>query len=152
MKFAKKVLIPVALTDNQKDLLKPLRGMDFLSGCEIQFIHVFPTVSYASVMNEAAFIYPMENDRRVIEQSTLATLVRMAEEVLPPHFQGKVTQKVLFAEDPRKMFSDYANEIHADTVIITTKRRHGFFESSFAEYVNKHIDSNMIYLKNKEQE
>lgn len=150
MPFAKKVFIAVELNSTQKELLKPLKRMDFLAECEVSFIHVFPTMSYAVGFGECSLIYPVESDRKVIEQSALATLVKMAQEVLPAHFPGKVLQTVLFHDDPRKGFSDYAKEKKADTIIITTKRKHGFFESSFADYVNKHTDSTMIYLKHKE--
>lgn len=150
MKFAKKVFIAVELSHQQTELLKPLKGMEFLSECEVHFVHVFPTMSYPVAFGEATLVYPVESDRAVIEQSALATLVKMSHDVLPARFQGKVLQKVLFHDDPRKKFSDYAKEMKADTIIITTKRKHGFFESSFADYVNKHSDCNMIYLKHKE--
>lgn len=147
MKFAKKVFIAVELSNQQPELLKPLRGMDFLSECEIHFIHVFQTMSYPVGFGEYSIVYPVENDREAIEQSALATMVKLSHEVLPPHFEGSVFQKVLFHDHPRKKFSDYAKELNADTIVITTKRKHGFFESSFADYVNKHSDCNMIYLK-----
>lgn len=150
MRFAKRVLVAVELSPYQTELLKPLRGMDFLSECEVHFVHVFRTMSYPAGFGGGVYVYPIEDDCKVIEQSTLATLVKMSQEVLPAHFPGKVLQTVLFHDDPRKKFSEYAKEKRADTIIITTKRKHGFFESSFADYVNKHTDCNMIYLKHKE--
>lgn len=147
MSFAKKVLVAVELGHTQSDLLKPLKEMDFLSECEVHFVHVFPTTNYVTGFGEYNLVYPVESDRKVIEQSVLATLVKMSHEVLPIHFAGKILQTVLFHDDPRKGFSDYAKEKMTDTIIITTKRKHGFFESSFADYVNKHTDCNMIYLK-----
>lgn len=152
MKFAKKVFIAIDLSLKQEELLKPLKSMDFLNHCEVHFVHVFPTITYGVGFGEYGLIYPIEADRKVIEQSALATLVKISQEVLPPNFEGKVLQKVLFHENPRRMFSDYARDVHADTIIITTKRKHGFFESSFADYVNKRTECNMIYLKHKDEE
>ena len=150
MTFARKVFIPIELTNFQTELLKPLKRMDFLSECEVHFIHVFRTMSYPSVLGGSALVYPIEADCKIIEQSALATLVKISQEALPPRFAGKVQHTVLFHDDAKKKFSSYAIEKKADTIIITTKRKHGLFESSFADYANKHTDCNMIYLKHKE--
>jgi len=147
MKFAKKVVIAVGLSNEMPELMKPLREMEFLSQSEIHFVHVFSTINYTTLFSDFPLIYPIEADRKSIEESVLALLVKTSKEVLPKSFEGKVIQRCLFDDRPKDKFCDYANEIHADLIIVPTRQKRGIFESSFAQYVSKHTKANIIFLK-----
>lgn len=148
MKFIKKVVVAVSLDDNTHEQLSPLRDMEFLTHCEVHFVHVFNIIRYTGVIFEFPIAYPYQADNKPIEESVLAILTKIAKEALPKNFDGKVVHRCLFYENPRHGFSEYVNETKADLVIIPTRKKHGFFESSFAQYINRHTEANMFFLKN----
>jgi hypothetical protein len=147
MKFSRKVLVAVGLSAEMTELIKPLREMDFLSHSEIHFVHVFNTMNYTTVFSDFPIIYPVEADLKAIEESVTAFISKITKEVLPKGFEGKVVQKCLFDAIPKEKFSAYANEHKFDLVIVPTREKRGLFESSFAQFVNKHTHANMILLK-----
>jgi hypothetical protein len=149
MKFAKKVVVAVGMLDDNLKLLAPMRQMSFLSGCEVHFIHVFNTINYTTLIGDFPMVYPVEVDRNSIQESVVALLVKLSKEVLPTGFEGRVHHKCLFDESPKYKVSNYVKEIHADLVIIPTRQKHNFFDSSFAQYVNKHTSANMIFFKDR---
>ena len=121
--------------------------MDFLSLSEVHFVHVFNTFNYSSVIVDFPSVYPVEADLKAVELSVMDLLVRTSAEVLPRNFKGKIIQKFLFDSNPKEKFVAYVDEVRADLVIIPTRQRRGLFESSFAQYVNRHSVANMIFLK-----
>ena len=149
MTFGKKTIVAMNISDHVTEFLKPLKEMDFLAGSDIQFVFVFNTITYSFGLGEVPLVYPIEADRSVIEQSGLELMVKLTENVLPKNFEGKVSHKILFGDDPKAKFSRYVNEEKADLVIVPTRQKHGIFESSFAQYVNKHTTCSMILLKNR---
>jgi hypothetical protein len=147
MKFANKVVVAVGVDGDVKKQLEPLKKMSFLSHSEIHFVHVFNLINYVSYIAEFPIVYPVESDRKILQQSMLSLMTKMVSEVLAKDFEGKVIVQCLFDESPKAKFCEYVKEVHADTVIISTREKHGFFDSSFAQYVNKHSSANMIFLK-----
>jgi nucleotide-binding universal stress UspA family protein len=147
MKFANKVVVAVGLSSEMFEMLQPLRDMDFLSKSEIHFVHAFSTINYTSVLSDFPLIYPVQADRKAIEESVLALLAKCSHDILPKDFSGKIIKKCLFSDTPKEAFSDYVKENNADLVIVPTRQKRGFFESSFAQYVNKHTEATMIFLK-----
>lgn len=147
MKFAKKVIVPIDFMDQLVDLLKPIHEMEFLAQSEIHFVHILTTITYPVYFGDFPNVYPIEEDRKMLEEASLALLVNMTEKVLPKNFTGKVIHRVLSSEDTKRRFSKYVTEEKADLVIIPTKKRHGVFESSFAQFVNKHTDCNVLLIK-----
>ncbi len=148
MKFAKKIVVAVAMTDEISSQLSPLRNMSFLRESEIHFVHVFNTINFSSMIGDFPMVYPVEADRISIQESVVALLTKIAKDVLPANYEGHVHHKCLFDENPKSLFCDYVKENHADLVIIPTRQKHNIFDSSFAQYVNKHSLANMILLKN----
>lgn len=148
MKLGNKVVIAVGLTENSRELLKPLSEMDFLINSEIHFVHVFNTVRFSGLYSEFPIIYPMEPDYKIIEEAILPLLSKISDEVIPKRFTGKIVHKCLLGQNPKHVFRDYVNDNKADLVIIPTRAKHGFFDSSFAQYVNRHTQANMFLLKN----
>lgn len=147
MNFSKKVIVAVGLADEMSNMMKPIRGMDFLSHSEVHFVHVFNTMNYTTVFSDFPIVYPIEADLSGIEGSVLNFLAKTAKDVLPPNFTGKVVHKCFFDPSPKDKFCDYVKEMNADLVIIPTRDKKGLFESSFAHYVNKHTHANLILLK-----
>ncbi len=149
MSFAKKVVVAVGLRNSvaSSDGMASLGEMSFLQESEVHFVHVFKTINYAAVFGEFTAVYPMESQRLEIENSVLTSLVGLTKDVLPPNFKGRVIHRCLFTETPKLEFCDYAEKIKADLIIVPTRRKRGIFESSFAQYVNKHTRMNMILLK-----
>ncbi len=147
MKFAEKVVVAVGLSNDMTDMLRPMREMEFLAKSEIHFVHVFNSTNYTTIFSDFPIVYPIEADLKGIDESVLAFLARTAKSVLSEQFQGKIVYKCLFDPSPKSKFSDYVKESKANLVIVPKREKVGFFESSFAYYVNKHTHANMILLK-----
>ncbi len=150
MRLAKKAIVAVEISNHLPELLRELREMDFLAHSEIQFVHVFNTVTYSFGLGEFPLVYPVESDRKTIERSGIELLAQVTEKVLPRNFAGKASYRILFNDDPKWRFANHVKEEKADLVIIPTRSKHGLFDSSFAQYVNKHTDCNLILLKHKD--
>ena len=121
--------------------------MEFLAKSEIHFVHIFNTTNDTTVFSDFPIVYPIEADLKGIDESVLAFLAKAAKAVLPEKFQGKIIYKCFFDPSPKSKFSDYVKESKANLVIVPKREKVGFFESSFAYYVNKHTHANMILLK-----
>ena len=147
MKFAEKVVVAVGLSNDMTDMLRPMREMEFLAKSEIHFVHVFNSTNYTTVFSDFPIVYPIEADLKGIDESVLAFLARTTKSVLSEQFQGKIIYKCFFDPNPKSKFSDYVKESKANLVIVPKREKVGFFESSFAYYVNKHTHANMILLK-----
>ncbi len=147
MKFAKKVVVAVGMFDDVSKQLAPIREMGFSSNSEVHFVHVFNTINYTTLLGDFPMLYPVEADRNSIQESIVALLMKISKEVLPSGFEGRVHHKCLFDESPKYKFCNYVKEAHADLVIIATRQKHNIFDSSFAQYVNKHSNANMVFLK-----
>lgn len=148
MKFAEKVVLAVSLRDDLVNLLAPLRDLEFLSKSELHFVHIFPTVSMPTMYSEHSLTFPVTDHRKEIEAKVLAELEIKTKEFLPARFEGKIVYRCLFDQSPKERFCQYVDELRANLVIVPTRKRRGFFESSFAQFVSRHADANMIFLKN----
>ena len=147
MNFAEKVVVAVGLSNDMTDMLRPMHEMEFLAKSEIHFVHIFNTTNYTTVFSDFPIVYPIEADLKGIDESVLAFLAKAAKAVLPEKFHGKIIYKCFFDPSPKSKFSDYVNVSKANLVIVPKREKVGFFESSFAYYVNKHTHANMILLK-----
>jgi len=147
MAFGKRVVIAVDFNDELPERLKSLRRLDFLNQSEIHFVHVFPTTTYPFGLGEFPLLFPMEADRDVISQAGLALLLNMTEAAMPATFKGKSIPKIIFSDDEKGSFTRYVEDVRADLVIVFSRKRHGFFESSFGQYVGKHTNCDVLYLK-----
>lgn len=147
MSFAKKVVVAVGMFDDISKQLSPMRDMGFLSNCDVHFVHVFNIFNYTTLVGDFPLVYPVAADMKPIQESIVALLMKISKEVLPAGFDGRVHYQCLFDESPKYKFCNYVKEAHADLVIIPTRKKHNIFDSSFAQYVNKHSQANMIFLK-----
>ena len=149
MNFSNKTVIAVGPFDEINNRLAVLKTMDFLKTNEIHFVHVFNTVNYTTFIGEFPVVYPVQADRDAIEKSIVSLLNGIGKKVLPDNFDGKIITRCLFDVSPKAKFSEYVTETNANLVIIPTRLKHNLFDSSFAQYVNKHTHANLIILKNE---
>ena len=149
MKFANKVVMAVGSFDDILQQFAQIKSMSFLDDCEIHFVHVFNTINYTALAGDFPVMYPVQADVKEIEKSVTSLLEFNAKKIIPDTFKGKMTFQCLFDQSSKRGFCDYVNDHRFDLVIIPTRIKHDLFESSFAQFVNKHCQSNMILLKNK---
>lgn len=147
MEFAQKVVIAVPLIENMAEMLREVRGMDFLKDSEVHLVSVFNTINYAVGLGEFPLIYPVVEDREAIEKSIINKLRQIRSDILPSGLENRAQVRCLFGENVKETFCTYAEEIKADTVIVATRKKRDLFESSFAHYVMKHLDADIIILK-----
>ncbi len=147
MSFAKKVAVAVNLNDPLRDHLALIRDLDFLTESEIHFVSVHRTATYAIGLGESSIVYPLDIDQKRIHEKTVAELMRLAPEILPQGFKGKLVAHCLFGDDPKRRFCDYVSEVGIDTIIVAAREKKGLFESSFTQFVTKHTRANVIVLK-----
>jgi len=147
MRFGKKVVLAVGLNPGMFAMLKEVKGMEFLKHSEIHLVSIFKTIDYAYGLGEFSLVFPIVDDRKAIEESIKAALVKLWQDIAPAGFDGKVVPVCLFDEDPKEKFCQYVGESRADTVVVATRKKRGLFESSFAQYVSKHTDADIIILK-----
>jgi nucleotide-binding universal stress UspA family protein len=150
MLFANKTVVAINLNQNLEAILAPLRSLEFLKRSEIHFVHVFQSTTYAVGFTEYPLIYPLNEDRQVIEKSINSLLIKLAENLFGKDFEGKVVTRCLFSDNPKKKFCEYVDEEKADLVVIASREKRGLFESSFATYVSRHSQANQIIIKHKD--
>ncbi len=149
MQLTKKTIIAVDLMNEPKEVLNALKKLDFLNHSEVHFVHVFKTINYSFVFSEFPMVYPIEADRKVIEESVLSMLRKTTKEVLPANFQGKVIERCLFSDNAKAKFCEYVAESKGDLAVVLAREKHDLFESSFARYVSSHSKANILILKHK---
>lgn len=147
MAFAKKIIVAVDFNNEIPNLLEDLKQLNIPQDSEIQFVHIASKIVYSFVFNNMPLVYPIEDDRKTIEEDTLVNLKKLSKAVLPEGFKGKVSHHCFFSENPKADFVEYVNSEKADLVIVATRKRKGFFESSFAQYVDRHTQANMLTIK-----
>jgi nucleotide-binding universal stress UspA family protein len=147
MKFARKVAVAINLNHPLPQVLTTLKNLDYLEQCEVHLVHAFLTTTYAVAMGEAALIYPIEDDRKKIEEKVLSELEAISKTILPTAFKGKIIVHCLFSDNPKRRFCQFVDEEHIDLVVVAQREKKGLFESSFSHFINKHTHANMIILK-----
>lgn len=149
MKFAQKVAVAVNLSEDFKDEFASLKHLNFLNECEIHFVHAFLTTTYSFGLGETALIYPIQDDRKKLEESIVSTLKKMSGKIFDADFRGKIFCHCLFSDNPKAAFTEFVQDKHIDLVVIAAREKRGLFESSFSQYVQRHSKANMVILKHK---
>lgn len=144
MGFGNRVVIAVSLEETTHAHLATLRDLKFLNEAEVHFVHVFQTTNMGYGLGEYALVYPPEPDRKALEKSLIEALKKSCCDCFP---KGKVVYKCLFDQSPKEEFCLYAKEVEADTIIVFTREKRGFFESSFAQFVSRHSPCHTLILK-----
>ncbi|HXH31907.1 MAG TPA: universal stress protein [Bacteriovoracaceae bacterium] len=149
MRFGEKVVIAVDLAMITAEQVRSLGHVEFLNHAEVHFVHVYQTSTYGygSILGQYSLVYPVESERNIIEQSALVSLAKFSHKTLPSVSEGKIIYRCLFSDKPKLKLTEYAVEIKADSILVMTRERHGFFDSSFAQYVSRNSKCNVIILK-----
>ena len=149
MKFAQKVAIAVNLAVEAKEEYISLKELNFLNECEIHFVNAFQTTTYSFGLGESALIYPVADDRKKLEESIVASLRQISNQIFGEGFRGKIHCHCLFSDNPKVAFSEFVHNKNIDLVVVSAREKRGLFESSFSQYVQRHTKSNVLILKQK---
>ncbi len=149
MSFARRVAVAINLNEPHLGELNILKDLDFFKDSEIRFVTVHMTTTFAIGLGESSIVYPLLDDQKKIQESSIVALRNLSSHLLGIDFKGKIFHDCLFSDNPKRKFCEYLDENKIDTVITTARKKKGFFESSFTQYVNKHSHANMIILKQK---
>jgi nucleotide-binding universal stress UspA family protein len=144
MKFPRLTVIPVDMTN--LELLAPIQRMDFLTETEIHFVHVVRKMDYTDGIG-FNLTFPFDQDLKAIQEAVLNKLKAIAPETLPYGHIGQVKFHCLFGFEPKKDFCKYLDEVQADLVVISSRATHGILESSFAYYVSRYAQCNVLMIK-----
>lgn len=145
MNFGKKVVVGVDLQETTPERLRGLRQLEFLKGAEVHLVHVYQSTNVIYGMGEFCQVFPVEEDRRKLQETAVARMVQLSEGVFGS--ETKVVYRCLFDENPKEEFCLYAKEVKADTIVVFTRERHGIFESTFASYAARHSPCHLLILK-----
>lgn len=149
MKFANKVAVGVNLGIDAKDEFVALKELSFLNDSEIHFVNAFQTTTYSFGLGDSALIYPMQDDRKKLEESIVASLKKISSKLFGEDFRGKIHCHCLFSDNPKGAFAEFVQNKHIDLVVVSAREKRGFFESSFSQYVQRHTKANLLVLKQK---
>lgn len=147
MKVAKKVAIALNLQEPMPEVFKSLKDYDFLKDTDVHVIYSFMTTTYAFGLGETALIFPMENDRKKIEESVVAMLKDISGSLFPKGFTSRLSAHCLFSDNTKAKFCEFVEKEHIDTVVVAAREKKGLFDSSFTHYLTKHTRANVLILK-----
>lgn len=145
----KKIGICVDLTEVSINQIKrKLRELNYDQVEEIHLIHGFQKQVY--VDNFFFTQFPFKEQLEEIQKSALEVLEDIDKSTELSNKNIKVIKKCLIADFPKKDIADYAKEESLDQLIIATRVRHGiegFFSSSFAEYMVRHVEAELLIIR-----
>ncbi|HXH73462.1 MAG TPA: universal stress protein [Bacteriovoracaceae bacterium] len=142
---SKKIIVAVSLDGETHNALMKLKEVDIGHDTEVHFVNIVPVVLYARGMQFSLLTYPLPQERPAIEESVIDKLKGLKGEILPHH--GKVVYKCIFDPNEKAAFNDYVLSEQADLVVVATRKKHGLFDSSFAQHLLKHSPGNVLILK-----
>lgn len=147
-----KVVVAVSLNPELNVRYKKLQSTNWLLGADVYLVNVFHTHNYILGTEDIPLAYPIEKDVEEIKSSTVKYLKRVGREIFSQIPENKLHCVCLFNDDPKHAFCDYVNEVGADLTIVLTRSKRGLFESSFGQYVSRHSNSNVLFLKESNED
>lgn len=148
MEFGKRVVIAVDIAKEARGRFDELKEIHFSSGSDVHLVYVFQEIGFNFAIDAYSMAYPLADDRLAIEKSVNEALKKIGQEVLPKDV--KVHTHCIFSENQKEKLCEVVEEIKADVVILAARKRHGIFESSFAQYMLKHSERNLLILKDRQ--
>lgn len=142
-----KIAIAISLNPELNAKYRELQSTPWIKDAEIHLINVFHTHNYLLGTEDIPLAYPIETNLEEIKKSTINYLKRVGRESFNQVPEDRIHFECLFSDDPKQTFCDYVNDIKADLSIILTRKKRGFFESSFGQYVSRHSNSHVLLLK-----
>lgn len=147
----KKIGICVDLTDNSiKQIKKTLKELNLTGVKELHFIHGFQRQIY--VDNFFFTQFPFNEQLTEIKKSVNDLLESLTKEIANAPADLVIKKECLVSDFPKKEIADYINEKGLNELILVTRTKHGiegFFSSSFAEYMLRHVDADLRILREK---
>lgn len=148
MNFPKVAVVAVD-TGKSVEMYTDIHRMAFLKDTEIHIVHVVQKLEFpVSLLSN--FNYTLYEDEGPMRAAVLDKLHAMGPEILPYGHSGKTVYKCLFGEEIKRTFCDYLRDTEADLAIVSTRRKHGIFESSFSYHVGRHAPCSVIVAREKE--
>lgn len=147
MKPAKKIAIALNLQEPLPEAYNDLKAYEFIRGCDVHVIYSFMTTTYAFGLGETALVFPMESDRKKLEESVTGMLQDISRSMFPKDFCGRLSAHCLFSDEPRAKFCEFIEKENIDMVIVAAREKKGLFDSSFTHYLTKHTHANVLILK-----
>lgn len=148
MELGKRIVIAVDIAKEARGRFDELKELKFNSDSEIHLVYVFQEIGFNFAIDAYSMAYPLVNDRLEIEKSVNGALKDLVKEIFPKDL--KVHTHCLFSENQKEKLCDVSDELKADVVILAARKRHGIFESSFAQYMLKHSERNLLILKDRQ--
>lgn len=142
-----KIAIAISLNPELNSNFKQLQPINWPKEAEIHLVNVFHTHNYMLGMEDIPLAYPIEADLEEIKKSTFNYLKRVAREAFDQIPEAQLHFDCLFSDDPKREFCDFVNSQKIDLTIILTRKKRGFFESSFGQYISRHSDPHVLLLK-----
>ena len=139
-----KVVIPIDISEENLDALRSIHRMDFLFDSEIHFVHAVQDTFYNDEI--LSFTFMLEN-RPQIEEAVIKRLELLSRVLLPENFSGKVYHHCLFGEDKKAETSHFIEELKTDLVIVATREKHKFFQSSFSFYLGLFATCDVLVVR-----
>lgn len=147
MKTIKKIIIALDLQDQLPEVYKTLKEYEFIRGADVHVVYSFMTTTYAFGLGETALIFPIESDRKKLEESVVGMLTDISRSLFPKDFCANLSAHCLFSDRPKEKFCEFVEKEKIDMIIVATREKKGVFDSSFTHYLTKHTHSNVLILK-----
>lgn len=139
-----KTLVSIDLKNFNINQIKTyLENTNFNEGDEIHFVHAFRVNVYAD--NFLVATYPLEKDEPEIKATVIKSLEQLIADL--PSTKAKYVCYCMFSISPKEAIVKYADDHKMDKTLVTTRKKHGLFSSSFAEYVLTHGHNDLVVLR-----
>ena len=148
MEFGKRIVIAVDIAKEARGRFDELKDIHWTQEADIHLVYVFQEIGYNFSIDAYNMAYPLADDRVAIEKSVKSALKTLGEEVFPKGLN--IHTHCLFSENQKEKLCGVAQDLKADVVILAARKRHGIFESSFAQYMLKHSDRSLLILKDRQ--
>lgn len=139
-----KVLVSIDLKNfNSNQISHYIENSQFKEGDEIHFVHTFRVNVYAD--NFLVATYPLEKDEPEIKKTVIQSLEQIVSNL--PNTKAKYICDCLFSISPKEAMVKYADDNEMDQTLVLTRKKHGMFSSSFAQYVLSHGHNDLTILR-----
>lgn len=145
----RKIGICVDLNESSVNKLKEkLAGINLADVEKVYLIHGFQRQVY--VDNFFFTQFPFKEQMEEVEKSVIQVLTDIEKSLTNGNDSLEVEKKCLFSDYPKKEIADYVDEQEMDQLIIATRTKsgiEGLFSSSFAEYMLRHVKSELLVIR-----
>lgn len=132
----KKIMICVDIEkDSLESIEKGCEKLEFDAGDHVYLVHGFQIRTYTDLFYVTTM--PGKDQYDIIKESVVGILDGIKKTILSKNKEVKVTEECLFSSLIKREILEYAQGEDMNKIIIFTRDKHGFFDSSFAQYMLK---------------